>query len=65
VNAATNAAGTGPAPVAAATPSLAVPPVNGAAPESGGALWIWVLLVFLLVLGAALFFGPRFGLRLP
>jgi predicted Zn finger-like uncharacterized protein len=66
VNAGTDAsADAGPAPVAAATPSLAVPPVTSAAPESGGALWIWVLLVVLLVLGAALFFGPRFGLRLP
>jgi hypothetical protein len=66
VNAGTNAAhDAGPAAAAAATPSLEVPPTNSAAPESGGALWIWLLLGLLLVVGAALFFGPRFGLRLP
>jgi len=54
-----------PAAVAAATPSLAAPAANTTAPESGTALWIWVLLALLLAVGAALFFGPRFGLRLP
>jgi len=70
VNAGTNA-GSNAAPDVApgaappATPSLAIPPPDTAKPESGGSLWIWLLLGLLLVLGAALFFGPRFGLRLP
>jgi hypothetical protein len=54
-----------PPEVAAATPSLAAPAASTTAPESGTALWIWVLLALLLAVGAALFFGPRFGLRLP
>jgi hypothetical protein len=54
-----------PVVAAAATPSLAAPPANTTAPESGTAVWIWVLLALLLAVGAALFFGPRFGLRLP
>jgi len=56
---------TGPVAVAAATPSLASPAANATASGSGTALWIWVLLAVLLAVGAALFFGPRFGLRLP
>ncbi|HKO89941.1 MAG TPA: zinc-ribbon domain-containing protein [Polyangiaceae bacterium] len=54
-----------PRPVAVAAPALATPPATPVASESGPSLWIWVLLALLLAVGAALFFGPRFGLRLP